>query len=56
MHDLAHEPQLVRHVNAHAGAYLYFLLAAHNLSVGAGHGQASHQTLKHQRIRVSAPI
>jgi len=51
VHDVAHQPQLVGHVQPHARADLYFVLPAQDLSVRAGDGQASHQALEHQRVR-----
>ena len=45
LHDLAHEPELVRHVDFDAGADLDFVLAAHHFAVGARDVEACHQAL-----------
>lgn len=35
VHDLAHDPQLVSHVESHARADLDFVLATHDFTVGS---------------------
>jgi len=55
LHDLAHEPELVSHVDADAGPDLDFVLAAHHFAVGAGDVEAGHQALEKQRVREQTP-
>jgi len=50
LHDVAHEPELVGHVDADARAHLDFVLAAHHLAVGARDVEACLQTLEQERV------
>lgn len=55
VHDVAREPELVRHVDAVAGADLDLVLAAQHFCVGARDSQTCLEAVEHQCVREFAP-